>query len=160
MRPIEDISDTAAMAHTLWNERDRQALDARLARLTPDARGQWGSFDARRMLCHITDAVRSATGEVPCVPKPSPLRYPIINSLVMFYMPWPKSAPTAPELLARQPEAWDTEVARFRAAVDALTKRPKDGPWPVHAAFGKLSGGQWGRLLYRHTDHHLTQFGV
>ena len=52
------------------------------------------------------------------------------------------------------------EVARFRAAVDALIKRPKDGAWPVHVAFGQLSGAQWGRLLYRHTDHHFKQFGV
>ena len=78
----------------------------------------------------------------------------------MFYLPWPKSAPTAPELLARTPEAWDKEVARFRAAVDALTKRPKDGTWPIHVVFGRLSGAQWGRLLYRHTDHHFKQFGV
>ncbi len=148
------------MANTLWNDRDRQTLDARLARLTPDARGQWGGFDAPRMLCHVTDALRSATGDVTCTPTASPLRYPIINSLVMFYLPWPKSAPTAPELLARKPEAWDKEVARFRAAMDALAKRPKDGAWPAHAAFGKLTGAQWGRLLYRHTDHHFTQFGV
>jgi hypothetical protein len=26
--------------------------------------------------------------------------------------------------------------------------------------FGKITGAQWGRLLYRHTDHHFTQFGV
>jgi hypothetical protein len=148
------------MAHTLWNEDDRRALDARLVRLRPDARGQWGSFDAPRMLCHITDAVRSATGDVVCTPKPSPLRYPVINSLVMFYLPWPKSVPTAPELLARQPEAWDVEVARYRAAVADLTRRPRTGAWPTHVAFGKLSGDQWGRLLYRHTDHHFKQFGV
>jgi hypothetical protein len=148
------------MPHTLWNEDDRRALEARLARLRPDSRGQWGSFDAPRMLCHITDAVRSATGDVVCSPKPSPLRYPVINSLVMFYMPWPKSVPTAPELLARTPEAWDVEVARFRAAVADLTKRPRTGPWPAHVAFGNLSGTQWGRLLYRHTDHHFKQFGV
>ena len=58
------------------------------------------------------------------------------------------------------PDAWETEVARFRAAVDVLATRPKDGAWPVHAAFGRLSGAQWGRLLYRHTDYHFKQFGV
>jgi hypothetical protein len=148
------------MPRTLWNDRDRRALDDRLIRLRPDARGLWGNFDAPRMLCHITDAVRSATGDVTCAPKQSPLRYAPINSLVMFYLPWPKSAPTAPELLTRRPDAWDTEVARYRAAVESLIAHPKDGLWAVHAAFGKLSGAQWGRLLYRHTDYHFRQFGV
>ena len=148
------------MAHTLWSEEDRRALEARLARLRPDAKALWGSFDAPRMVCHITDTVRSATGHLPCTPKPSPLRYPIIKSLVMFYLPWPKGAPTAQELISREPEAWDVEVARFRSAVADLTKRPLQGDWPVHVAFGKLSGPQWGRFLYRHTDYHLKQFGV
>lgn len=148
------------MPGTLWNERDRRALDARLSRLTPDARPLWGTFDAPRMLCHITDAIRSATGEVPCASKAGPFRYPVIKTLVMFYLPWPKGVPTAPELLIRRPEAWPSEVARFRAAVDALTNRPTTGPWPIHAAFGRLTGTEWGRLLYRHTDHHFKQFGV
>jgi hypothetical protein len=148
------------MAHTLWNEDDRRALDARLSTLRPDAKGRWGSLDAPHMLCHITDAVRSATGDVVCTPKPSPLRYPVINSLVMFYLPWPTSAPTAPELISRRPGAWDVEIARYRAAVDALTKHPRTGSWVEHVAFGRLSGSQWGRLLYRHTDYHLKQFGV
>ena len=106
------------MAHTLWNEEDRRALDTRLARLRPDAKGLWGALDAPRMLCHVT------------------------------------------ELISRQPETWDVEVARFRSALNDLTKSPRNGPWAVHAAFGKLSGTQWGRLLYRHTDYHFKQFGV
>jgi hypothetical protein len=145
---------------TLWNEEDRRELEGRLARLTPDARGAWGSLDAPRMLCHVTDAVLAATGDVKCAPKRSPLGYPVINSLVMFYLPWPKGAPTAPELLSRAPGAWDAEVARFRAALDALARRPTGGTWPVHVAFGRLSASQWGRLLYRHTDYHFKQFGV
>jgi hypothetical protein len=148
------------MPRTLWNEHDRQSLDERLSRLAPDARGRWGGFDAPRMLCHVTDAVRWATGEVTCVSSSGPLRYPPINWLVMFYLPWPKGAPTAPELLTRAPDTWESEVVRFRAAIAALTTRPMDGAWPEHVAFGRLSGRQWGRLLYRHTDHHFTQFGV
>ena len=148
------------MANTLWNERDRRALDARLARLTPDARGHWGSFDAPRMLCHITDAVRSATGEVPCVAQAEPSSIPDYQFAGDVLHAVAEERADGARTPRSQPEAWDKEVARFRAAVDTLTKRPKDGTWPVHAAFGKLSGAQWGRLLYRHTDHHLTQFGV
>jgi hypothetical protein len=31
---------------------------------------------------------------------------------------------------------------------------------PVHKAAGKFSKGDWGRLAYNHTNHHLRQFGV
>ena len=51
-------------------------------------------------------------------------------------------------------------VQDIRAAIESLITRPKDGPWPLHAALGSISGAQWGRLLYRHTDYHFRQFGV
>ena len=147
------------MPRTLWNEGDRRALAARVAQLTPDTRPLWGSFDAPRMVCHITDTLRWATGEVRCEPRRTFLRYPVIKTLVMFHLPWPKSVPTSPELIAQPPEDWQAEVQRFLAAMDTFIKRPIEGPWPEHSAFGRLSGTQWGRLMYRHTDHHLTQFG-
>ena len=121
-----DARYSAIMAHTLWNDDDRRALDVRLSKLQPDAKGLWGNLDAPRMLCHVTDAVRSATGDVVCTPKPSPLRYPPINSLVMFYLPWPKGAPTAVELISRQPENWDVEISRFRSAVGCTDQTPEE----------------------------------
>lgn len=30
----------------------------------------------------------------------------------------------------------------------------------VHAFFGKLTPAEWGMLMYKHTDHHLRQFGA
>ena len=30
----------------------------------------------------------------------------------------------------------------------------------THSFFGKLSGAEWGELMYKHIDHHLQQFGA
>jgi len=94
------------MARTIWNAADRESILGRFERLSPDARPRWGKFDAPRMVTHVTDAVRASIGEVALTPKASPLRYWPVNVLVMFYLPWPKSAPTAPELLHRRPAGW------------------------------------------------------
>lgn len=148
------------MPKTVANDTDRRALLDRLARLTPETQAQWGKFNASRMLVHVTDALRSATGDLKVASKGTPFsRWPL-NTLVMFHLPWPKGSPTAPELLARKPEAWDAEITRFRQALEAVAKRSPDGQWPVHAAFGNISGADWARLMYRHIDHHFTQFGV
>jgi len=29
-----------------------------------------------------------------------------------------------------------------------------------HAFFGQLTPEEWARLMYKHLDHHLRQFGV
>ena len=148
------------MPATLWAETDRRAMLLRLERLRPDAGPRWGRMDASRMLVHVTDALRMATGELQCTASRSPLMLPIVKQCVMFYLPWPKGARTAPELLIRRPEQWTNEVAALRAAIDAFTARSPDGPWPRHPFFGRLRGVEWGRFMYRHLDHHLTQFGV
>ena len=146
------------MARTLWNAADRESLLARFGRLSPDAVPKWGSLDAPRMLTHVTDAIRASMGEVSVAPVRGPLEHWPLNTLVMFYLPWPKGAPTAPELLQRKPTAWAGEVDTLRATMDRFAARDANGDWSRHLAFGNLTGAQWGRLMYRHSDYHLGQF--
>ena len=148
------------MPHTIWNTADRDAIMRRFGRLSPDARPKWGSLDAPRMVTHVTDAIRASMGEIQMTPIAGPLQYWPVNVLVMFYMPWPKSVPTAPELLSRPPVNWPTELAELRSTMDRFVARDVKGPWTPHVAFGSISGRQWGRLMYRHLDHHLVQFGA
>jgi hypothetical protein len=145
---------------TLWQPQAREELDARLARLTPSHMPQWGRMSAKQMLAHLTDAMRMATGELKTARKNVPIRYPPLKQLVVYYLPWPKGAPTAPELLARECDDWTCEVQDLRAAVQRFANLDPDARLPEHPAFGRLSRRAWGRLTYRHIDHHLRQFGV
>jgi len=53
------------VAKTIFDSAHGDALLGRLDRLTPDARAQWGKLTAPRMICHLSDSLRVATGEVP-----------------------------------------------------------------------------------------------
>lgn len=145
---------------TLWDATDRATLLARFERLTPDTPARWGRFTAARMVTHVTDAIRSATGELAVSPIKGPLAVWPLNVLAMHHLPWPKGAPTAPELIARTPDQWHTELETLRAQFDVFAAKPTASDWPRHAAFGRIGPDGWGRLMYRHTDHHLKQFGV
>src|SRR5437016_4324421 len=124
------------MAQSLWNESDRRSLCDRLARLDAAMAPKWGRMDAVRMVVHLTDSLRMSTGELAVRPKPGPLRLPVLKTLVMFYLPWPKSVPTAPELLDRSPGAFPQEVERLSEHIDAFTRKRRDERWPDHPAFG------------------------
>ncbi len=132
---------------TLWNDADRQALVTRLRSLTPEATAKWGRLNARGALAHLYDAVRMALGELVVKPKKLPIRYPPLKQLIIYVVPFPKGAPTAPELAA------------LEGAVDRLVAKGASASWPDHPAFGSLTHRAWGVLVYRHTDHHLRQFG-
>ena len=45
------------------------AYDERLHQLTPDQQPRWGRMDAGRMLAHLTDACRMATGDLAVAPR-------------------------------------------------------------------------------------------
>jgi Protein of unknown function (DUF1569) len=143
---------------SMWDE-GRQEIKERVARVAPESKAQWGRMSAPQMVCHLADSLRMALGELPVRSKRLPIRYPPLKQFIIYVAPFPKSAPTAPELLARSPREWDADVADLRSLVDRL--EPRHGAkWPEHPAFGKLSERAWGVLVYRHMDHHLKQFGA
>jgi hypothetical protein len=112
------------------------------------------------MVCHLADSLRMAMGDLPVEPKRLPIRYPPLKQLIIYVAPFPKGAPTAPELLTRAPREWTSDVADVQALLNRAARTATTDGWPEHPAFGALSKRAWGVLIYRHMDHHLKQFGA
>jgi hypothetical protein len=112
------------------------------------------------MTAHLSDSLRMALGDLPCAPKKGLLRFPPLKQLIVYWLPWPEGAPTAPELISRMPISLASEVSELASLLERLAGQPADAPLPEHPAFGRLSRRGWGVLIYRHMDHHLRQFGV
>lgn len=144
---------------SIWDASARENIEQRLARLKPDTPPRWGKFTAPQMVCHLSEAVRMAIGDLPVKPRKTPFKHFPLKQIIIYVVPLPRSAPTAPELLAGAPQEWNGEVQRFR---DLLRKFAGDSHhrFSDHPAFGKLSRRGWGVLGYKHIDHHLRQFGV
>ena len=145
---------------SLWHDDARRDLRRRIASLSPDAKAGWGRMSAPEMVAHLTETARMALGELPCATKRLPFRYPPLKQLIVYLAPFPKGAPTAPELLRGTPGEWPADIARLETLLDRLVARDPSRPWPDHPAFGRLSARAWGVLTYKHVDHHLRQFGV
>ena len=145
---------------TAWDPAVRDGLLARARTLTPQHTAKWGKFSVAAMLAHLNEASRMATGELPVTGKaPAMLKWPPVRYLIIHHLPMPKSAPTAPELIARSASA---ELARELALFEQTFARldgQSHGLVP-HPAFGTLSHADWGVLIHKHVDHHLRQFGV
>lgn len=139
---------------------DRRAIVDRIRKLDEHAPARWGKFTAPRMVAHLSDSMRMATGELAVAGKRSPLRYPPFKQIVIYVAPFPKSVPTAPELLARAPLAFDSEAEDLIRLLERFASRDPRATWPPHPVFGAMSGGDWGALAYKHCDHHLRQFGA
>lgn len=144
---------------TLLDPSVEQELLARIAQLTPESRSSWGRMSVGQMLRHLTLSARMTVGDLPVTPKKGPLRLPPLKQLILFVLPFPKSAPTAPALLTKDEIDVKAERAELMSLLAAFKKH--DIPrWPDHPAFGPLSREDWGVLVWKHVDHHLRQFGV
>ena len=149
------------MAVSMWDPSLRASFAERLRRLSPESKGAWGKLDASGMLAHLNDSYRMFFGDLAVKPRSGPLRYTPIKQLVIYVLPFPKSVPTAPELLVRCDGAvLEDEKAAFTQMLERLSAIQPNGPLRPHPAFGLLTHKAYGTLMGRHTDHHFRQFGL
>lgn len=149
-----------ALRHrTLLDPRvEREMLD-RLMNLPPDAPARWGRMSAGRMLRHLANAIRMATGDLQIARRKTPLRLFPIKQLIVFVLPFPHGAPTAPALVVKDEVDFEAERQTVAELIGAFAKRDIEA-WPEHPAFGPLNRNQWGVMVWKHVDHHFRQFGV
>lgn len=144
---------------SIWQISSRQEIEHRLDNLTANSQARWGKFTAPQMVCHLIEALRMGLGDLKVPSRNTPFKRFPLKQFIIYVAPFPKGAPTAPQLLAREPQEWNGEVTQLKE----LLRRFAGGSFksfPEHPAFGKLSRRAWGTLVYKHMDHHLRQFGV
>ena len=144
---------------SIRNADDRRQILARLRSLSRDARPLWGSFTAPRMLCHLGDQLRVALGAIPVLDRSSLLSRTLGQWLIV-YTPLqapPGKAMTAPEMLLTQPTTWTQDMVECERLVERAAVQSAAS---LHPKFGRLSPNGWGRLAWKHLDHHLRQFGA
>jgi hypothetical protein len=113
------------------------------------------------MMKHLHLSARMALGELPMVSKDKrafqmfPLKH-----LLLYVVPFPKGAPTAPELKTDNSGSLEEEREAVLGLLERIASGPNDGPGPAHPLFGPLSRREWGVVTYKHVDHHLKQFGA
>ncbi len=86
---------------------------------------------------------------------------PFIRSSVLGEKPFSRSSPTDPSFVVKDDHDFVAERQGLLDLIDRFVARGSDAAGnATHSFFGRLSGKEWGELMYKHIDHHLQQFGV
>lgn len=146
---------------SILNEADRAAIGSRLRSLSESSAGRWGSMDVTGMLHHLRLSALMTLGELP-VPSANKRAFQMfpLKHLILYVFPFPKGAPTAPELKPETATSFADERAALLELLERIGTGLQDGMGPAHPLFGPLSWREWGVVTYKHADHHLKQFGV
>lgn len=146
----------------LFEEKTVKQIIDRINKLTPNTQRQWGKMTVDKMLAHCAETFEVANGHKSV--KRGFLGYtlgPLLKPIFTNAIALGKNAPTSKEFKIIDSQDFEKEKERLKKLIqefqvlgpEGITKKP-------HAFFGKLSSAQWARGMYKHTDHHLTQFGV
>jgi len=146
---------------SILNEGERNAIVNRVRSLSASSNARWGSMDVTGMLKHLRLAALMCVGElsVPSANKRAFQKFPL-KHLILYVLPFPKGAPTAPLLKVDVGESFEEERAAVLELLERIGTGSREGMGPDHPLFGPLSWREWGVATYKHTDHHLKQFGA
>jgi hypothetical protein len=147
---------------SLFDAQSRAQMLARIQQLTPESKAAWGKMSNAQMLAHCAMAFDTAFGTISgkqiFLGK---LFGKMAKKKLNHADPFGKNSPTSPKLIAVNAIDFEKEKQHL---VQQITKFGEGGPEKVtdnvHMFYGKMTKQEWDLLMFKHTDHHLRQFGV
>jgi len=145
----------------------RGAHRSHIERLTPDSERQWGKMTVAQMLAHNCIPFETVYDPAYAQEHPRPnfvlravLRL-LVKPIVVGPKPYKRGMRTAPAFIIEGSRDFASEQARLTDYVRQVQDEgaPAFDGRESHS-FGALTAGEWSTLFYKHTDHHLVQFGV
>ncbi len=148
---------------TIFDSHTLGELHARIGQLSSEKQAQWGKMDAGQMVKHCILSEEMFQGKtaykrllVGRLFGPMALK-----SILKNEKPMKRNQPTHPEFkikdsgnLEQRKQAWMSLLEEYG------NSRSTRFTGFVHPFFGKMNATQIGQYVYKHTDHHLRQFGV
>jgi hypothetical protein len=143
----------------------RLALVSRLRAVGPDSARRWGTLTPHEMLCHLGDAAAMVLRTRPRTTPVAQRRRTVVKLMALWSpIRWPRGWATNPMHNPRvggtRPSAFEIDLARAIAGLEGIASAAADALEPAHGDFGVMSREDWQRWAYKHTDHHLRQFGA
>ena len=147
---------------SLFHAKDAAAMLQRIDHLTADSQPLWGKMTVSQMLYHCQRPFEVAKGTLP-------LGWGVLGRLfggmakrkLMSDEPFVRNLPTlhafkppASPMFRQEQQKLKTLIQDFSLQGEGFIVNK------LHPFFGRLSVEEWERLLFKHLDHHLNQFGV
>ena len=147
---------------SLFDNQTHQEVLNRIEQLHENTVPLWGKMQVNQMTKHCQLPLEVANGTL-ALNKPNMLMklvFKMVKPTMYNDKAWKPSLPTAKEVVVHEAGTFATEKEKLVTAINEFSKKSTNLHWPEHPAFGKFSTDQWGKMQYKHLDHHLKQFGV
>jgi hypothetical protein len=150
------------MKKNLLDKAAAEKIITRVNSLQPTTTGKWGVMDTTEMLLHCNICNKQILeGDIEY--SKSTLKQKMLKVLALYVVPnFPKNMATASRNDTHRridQDQFENQKKQFIATIKKFADN-KDAIALTHPAFGNLNTNEWGIAAWKHTDHHLRQFGV
>ena len=146
---------------SIFDPLTKEALVNRINSLTPQNKAQWGKMNVFQMAKHCTLHEEMVFGKI-IIKRVfigrliGPM---ILKKVLKDDRPAAKNSPTS-RLLKTVGQSGDIEQQK-KEWINTLEQYSNyNNPIFIHPFFGPMTKEQIGLFVYKHTDHHLRQFGA
>ncbi|RIA10530.1 uncharacterized protein DUF1569 [Flavobacteriaceae bacterium MAR_2010_72] len=133
----------------------------RINALDEQSQPQWGKMDVAQMLAHCCEPLKVPLEKL-TLKKPNA----IMRLLFSFFKdslyndkPWKHGLPTSKEYKIVDNRIFLDEKNKLVELIHEFYSKKGQDSWPPHPFCGHFTAEQWGKMQYKHLDHHLKQFG-
>ncbi|PWJ57938.1 uncharacterized protein DUF1569 [Dyadobacter jejuensis] len=156
---MEPLTDSPQRMKTIFDATTRREIRTRIEQLQPDSPRLWGKMDPYQMVrhCYLSDEMTHGLKSYKRLFIGRLFGPMTLKQILKNEDPIKKNQPTHPDMkithqgdFHAEREKWILLMERY-AYFDLLES--------THPFFGKMTQEQVGQYVYKHTDHHLRQFG-
>jgi len=145
---------------SIYNKADNEAIIARINSLSPESKALWGKMTVDQMCKHCNANIHIALGKQTLKTN---FLMRILGRMLKnkaFNSDFGKNSPTAKELIFSGSYDFESSRKEFAESFSQLAQGTHVIKVLNHSFWGKMTYEDWDKLMWRHTDHHLRQFGV
>jgi Protein of unknown function (DUF1569) len=159
LRAFELPAIREASNQTFFNPTNFFAIYNRMAILKSSAKRRWGKMNVVQMVNHLKVATGSAINMYNLKDESTFTWRVIFKFLALrFLKRFPKNTRAAEGFKIEMNNELDFEYEKEQVLGVLKKAYVSTSDYYQHPLFGKMSREEWGRLVFRHFDHHLRQF--
>ena len=145
---------------SLFENDTLKEIRTRLDTLSETSEKQWGKMTAGQMAHHCQLPLNVMLEKENYNLKPNWFVKVFFKKAMYSDKLWKKNLPTMKQFKETTERDLTTEKQKLQQLLDEFETQRERTDWKAHPSFGELTKVQWGKMQYKHLDHHLRQFNV
>lgn len=147
----------------IFDQAVQEELIVRINSLADTNKGQWGKMNVYQMVRHNTYWNEWMLGQGHHSYKQALIGKLFgkmaLRKMIKDEQPFDKNVPTSAQFKIKETKA-DLEAEKLKWVALIKAYDTYENPGFIHDFFGIMNRDEIGILAYKHSDHHLRQFGV